>query len=141
MASTVQTGGGGGVDLSELTSGELLLIGLLSQKMYVTKALSIGMGQSYNSGTIDLTEVKNITFAETEANTPCQILVQSPTASVRVVDIQPLSTGILDVSSYGENTRMDIAPPQTSSYSTTTVQVTAFTTTDGKVHTASNLNY
>lgn len=140
MASTVQTGGGSGVDLSGLTSGERLLIGLLSQKIPFTKNLSIG-AQGWNSGTIDFTEVKNITFAETEANTPCQILVQSPTASVSSVNIQPLSTATLDVSSYGENTRMDIAIPQTSSYSTATVQVTAFTTTDGKVHTASNLNY
>lgn len=140
MASTVQTGGGSGVDLSELTSGERLLIGLLSQKMVVTKAL-VGIGQIWNGGTIDFTEVKNITFEETEANTPCQILVQSPTASVSVVDIKPKSTGTLDVSSYGENTRMDISPPQTSSYSITTVQVTAFTTMNGKVHTASNLNY
>jgi len=146
MAATVQTGGGSGVDLSGLTSGERLLIGLLSQKMRVTEPLIIGMGQSYNDGTIDLTEVKNITFEETEANTPCEILVRSP-ALVKSVVIQPMSTGTLDVSSYGENTRMEISTPKTGydprigSFDYTSVKVTSFTTTDGKVHTASNLNY
>lgn len=124
MATTVQTGGGG-VDLSELTSGELLLIFLLNNKWEwgvnrkETYGIS-GTGRSYQYNTgfyVDLRKISAMTFQVRDA---------------RGGVIQNYSWNSVSNDGYY---RFDLQIAGDG------VCCTSFTTTDGKVHTKDNLNY
>ena len=129
MASTVQAGGGSGVDLSELTSGERLLIGLLDVLTMSNVASGIVHFTGINNEIpIDYTRIKSITVSSKYLSNAqstwgsfgtSPTILNRPTSNYESTHLSFWSSG-----SYGAD-----------------FIITAFTTTDGKVHTASNLNY
>lgn len=156
MASTVQTSGGSGVDLSELTNGELWLVEnfMLAQNAliridhnnsYSVNYCSIGTSNTtsiihYYRTILDIVrnfeKINTITIKaeseESNQNVHCQyhdgshwVNVNSPSGGNVTITHHFNSKNSVSISSGG----------------TFVVKVTSFTTTDGKVHTADNLNY
>jgi hypothetical protein len=120
MASTVQMGGGSGVDLSELTSGEKTLIALLAP-------IWIGYNSSVRFDGLDFSRISSVTvqgkvslyFIDANNTT----LLYKEIMTKETLQVPSGTTKISLISNAVE------------------VSVVSFTTTDGKVHTASNLNY
>lgn len=156
MATLVEKGSGSGVNLSELTDGELWLVEnfMLAQNALIR----IDHNDSYSvnyctivpintssiihcySTTLDITrnfeKINTITIkAESEEsnhNVRCQYYNGS-----NWVDANSPSGGTVTITHHLNSTK----PVTISSGGTFVVKVTSFTTTDGKVHTADNLNY
>ncbi len=129
MATTVQTGGGSGVDLSELTSGERLLIGLLDV-LTISNVTSgnVTFEENYDGSSIDYTHIKSITVLSkylSDSQSSWGSFGLTPTILNRPTSVY--GSTHLSFWSSGDHGAQFI--------------ITAFTTTDGKVHTASNLNY
>lgn len=128
MASTVQTGGGSGVDLSELTSGERLFIGLLNV-LTVSNVSSGVVSFGENNSPIDFTNIKSITVSSMRSGVDSYwggVGQNSPTILNRPTSGR--ASYMLGFFNTSNSTGVDFT-------------IKAFTTTDGKVHTASNLNY
>lgn len=119
MASTVQTGGGSGVDLSELTSGERLLIGLLFTPMSTT--------QSIYFDSLDFSKISSVTC---HGNVYFYFYDKNNTVIlyklIHTEETLQVPSGTTKMGLVGNDM---------------TVSIVSFTTTDGKVHAADNLNY
>ena len=146
MATTVQTGGGSGVDLSELTSGELLFCSLL--KIGYIRAFHYG-GQSgrgfFDLGfdnedkkSIDMSKISQISFVSSEDTSNAEVVWVGSTSVERKV----LANAHFSISApSGDNSHSTFSFYTLNDGGSCIVKVTSFTTTDGKVHTADNLNY
>lgn len=132
MASTVQTSGGSGVDLSELTSGERFLIGIVGQ------TVNTGFLSGYSNVLIlpltdlDMSNISSITMTYDAFDTSTS--VQAFGAYLGPTERTKTFTPV--------NGKIEVKAGNFSNYNSgCNVTITSFTTTDGKVHTASNLNY
>lgn len=120
MASTVQTGGGSGVDLSELTSGEKTLIALLTPIMF-------GINSRVDFGSLDFSRISSVTV---RGNMRFYFIdINNVVLLYKLIKVEET----LQVPSGTTKMGLDANGNE--------VSIVSFTTTDGKVHTASNLNY
>ena len=131
MASTVQSFVGGGANLTELTSGELLLILLLDGKWawggretldYNLQGLNFRPDHNYIGFRVDLSKISAMVIQIQAYNETSQTL--------RVVEEYSWS-------SVSNNEMYEVH----SSSGDFLIRCTSFTTIDGKVHTKDNLNY
>lgn len=137
MATSVMTPGG--VNINDLTSGERILLGLLGIQFHAIpiSGQSDYLGSVNGAAIYDFSNITQINVTRSGATDPederlCMCCGKSikygthdivPYASVsRIISVSPLS----NAPSYNNNTE---------------IVINSFTTTDGKVHTASNLNY
>lgn len=149
MATTVQSFVGGGTDLTELTSGELLFCSLLKTGYIQVKAndadytyVNLGFDNwnvDTNGKGIDMSKISQISLVASAYTSGGRVTWENVSGHTEI--------------SYSANTHFSIsAPSGDNSHSTFSihssgtgaygvVKVTSFTTTDGKAHTASNLNY
>ena len=154
MAATVQSligGGSGGADLSELTSGEKAFIGLLF--MPITLDGCTGGGGAFIGGTfayvhwdgpvgrdvynmsLDLSKIASVYFFSNNSNGLSMCWVNADGNNIG--DISANKDGVNSVPpSDAKGIRIS-----TGWVDHIEVQLTSFTTADGKVHTVDNLNY
>lgn len=150
MASIVQSlgGGSGGTDLSELTSGEKAFIGLLFMPISVDlvhKPIAVIGGTMSRGGggyygydlvynmSLDLSKITSVTIVPSGA-TEGLVVYWADANGNPIVNIN--NYGSVQVP-YGAKGLIISNNHVFNMY----FQITSFTTTDGKVHTASNLNY
>jgi hypothetical protein len=147
MASTVQqTGGGSGVDLSELTSGELLFCSLLRTGYIEVITYSADGGHVDFGGddggvsrkSIDMSKISQISF-ETGTYTSTGFVVWKNESKETSTDFSRNTPFSISAPSGDNSHSMFTISTTNSSY--VIIKVTSFTTKDGKVHTSSNLNY
>ena len=140
MSSIVENNVSGGVDLNSLTSGERWLIGMLGT--HLTANPKCNLGTDFNTkGDLDFSKVNTIEVQADSRNTNhVTIHLYTFTPSIQEVD----STGSLVAGASATLTaggRPDCLFYVQNNTSIAYFSFTSFTTTDGKVHTASNLNY
>lgn len=148
MATYVPTNvSSGGVDLTKLTNGEQLCIGLLFNAIRVNPTSgSCQFWNTVDSASIDFSKIKNVVisyklwcnsgsymytrfaFGSVEQYVYAQYSGQWATGSITLQNINQGSAAMFYVQN-GNNTTQ------------TLFKFASFTTTDGKVHTAANLNY
>lgn len=147
MATSVITPIGGGVNIEDLTSGELLLYSLLKTGYIQVKGFDTTGGyvdfghDNYGSNRkgVDMSKISQISFG-------------SSTTKIFKGYVQWKNDSTWTHTDFSQNTHFSIsAPSGDNSHSMFTisahnsehvcVKVTSFTTTDGKVHTKDNLNY
>lgn len=155
MSCSVKTTWGGGVDLSSLTSAELMFIGWLHSEItwlantqqsiiyFIGRSNQAFIPASYTA--LDLSVITSFTLQQTVGWGNWSVYVKSPTlgglghgtltADGVDVTITPYNREGLD------NCWIEMHTSTTTSHGSASVLCTAFTTTDGKVHTKANLNY
>lgn len=126
MAALVEKGSDSGVNLSELTSGELLLINLLRTGYswddseigsFFIQGLNYRTDNNYTGMRVDLSNVSEMSFE----------VHNSSGTLVRTYNFTDVSNDTMQHISFSNGSYNAIC--------------TQFTTKDGKVHTADNLNY
>lgn len=149
MASTVQTGGGSGVDLSELTSGELLFCSLLKTE-YIrlvgsssTADVSFGSNDwdwHYGKKYADMSKISQISFVASKYSGNGRMVWENESKRTQT-DFSADSSSFSISAPSGDNSHCTFTISITDPSIRIALKVTSFTTTDGKVHTADNLNY
>lgn len=149
MATTVQSFVGGGTDLTELTSGELLFCSLL-RTGYIQVRTNDG-GSAYvdlgfdnwnvdtNGKGIDMSKISQISLVASAYTTGGMVVWQNKSGYIKTDYSKNTHFSISAPSGDNSHSMFSIHSSGTGAYGV--VKVTSFTTTDGKVHTASNLNY
>lgn len=151
MSCSVKTTWGGGVDLSRLTSGELVLIGLLYTSICTISAL-VRFGYDHTAGStipdsaryLDLSAISSIEVRKLNNLVTTISVSYFDNGEVVSLPSTAVSTTSLsyDVSSVPKGVFAELRINGNSSGSLVPeVEWLSFTTRDGKVHTKSNLNY
>ena len=140
MATSVQSFGGG-TNLSELTSGERVLIGILGQSMHFGLNGSNSPNDIFSyyncSGDLDTSKIASINITISNQYCPVNILG---------IDFNKNESGTFqkDISSNSIKSIIYILSDEDKPYmssASTSFTINSFTTKDGKVHTVDNLNY
>lgn len=144
--------GAGGVDLSSLTSGERLLIGLLDVAGSGERnVFGFHSGNDGEYRELDMTKIASISFRSfqpgTYQNTLIVKLEYTTEGSSGYATIQQsigdMGSGTLNCNQISADLRTACALRMDPASVRNSVRyyITAFSTTDGKVHTLANLNY
>ena len=136
MATLVEKGDGG-VNLSELTDGELSLLGMLKMK-YRFSGDSICDTYLW-VGKHSLSSMSNI--SEVTINIEQGYESNLPNSAVHLFGNMLNTAGNHTVSSFTTNQIRFVKTGRSSGESEIEFTITSFTTKDGKVHTLDNLNY
>lgn len=139
MATLVEKGSDSGVNLSELTSGERALIGMLGQVVKYDGAQSTSGGNNYgfSFGGVDTSKISsiNVTISKNGGDNGAYVYIFG--ASFLNKEVGTYQRNI----SNNDNIGYVSAYPKDSYGCHVEFTINSFTTKDGKVHTADNLNY
>ena len=135
MATLVEKGDGG-VNLSELTSGERFLIGLLMcpVQLSINQATGVSTITYHGSSNFDVSKISNIHIA-VNGNVGDRDGNGNVFTYLEVFGNSIIKTGEHDIVPRNVNTAIKLKGISMN------ITVTSFITTDGKVHTVDNLNY
>lgn len=152
MSSIVENSVSGGVDLNSLTSGERWLIGMLNQPI-VTNESEVAFGcdcasiSTYSNGYFNFSKVSSIDMEVVAKYSGSNyfsrsVYINNFTGTQIIVgraDFTQTSLSATLTCSGTRTTAFIVFPGFVSGF--VEYRINSFTTTDGKVHTASNLNY
>lgn len=135
MATSVITPiGGGGTNLTKLTSGERFLIGIVGQTIstgYVKDSPTSVDILALPQTDLDMSNISSITIRSTAYDTVTSVEAFGTQLGPNTTKTFTPVNGVIKV-----------FPGKISNYNTgCNLIITSFTTKDGKVHTADNLNY